>query len=122
MGMKSAFGQAGKSVERPANKNVKNMCKPVDKLSRKVTLYARSGKRSNETTQTMSKQNTTSASQKNREQLEAWFKKSQYQDVKFWIPPSVLASRDECVAEVHTALTKFEADKAKKPANAEVRL
>jgi hypothetical protein len=51
------------------------------------------------------------ASEKNRKDLKEWFQKSEYTDVKFWVSPNVLASPEECVAEVLSAVTRFEKDK-----------
>jgi hypothetical protein len=52
-----------------------------------------------------------SISENNRKELQDWFSKSEYTDIKFWVHPNVSASPDECVAEVVGGVKRFEADK-----------
>lgn len=61
-------------------------------------------------------------SEKNRTELHGWYKASKYSDAKFWISPNVLASSDECVAEVLSAVKSFDADQNKKPSNDTIKL
>lgn len=51
------------------------------------------------------------SSQSNREKLQAWTKQSPHKSISFWVPPNVLASPDECIAEVASALTRFDEEK-----------
>lgn len=96
------------------------MNKSVDKMPKIGTVRGFS-RQSDKSRGRMKPQND-STSEKNRKDLQAWFKQSKYEDVKFWVPPNVLASQEECVAEVVAAVTKFDADTKKKPANEDVRL
>jgi hypothetical protein len=59
---------------------------------------------------------TKNASQKNREDLGEWYASSGCTDIKFWIPPSVVASKEECELEVLNAVKAFDADVDKQPA------
>jgi hypothetical protein len=52
------------------------------------------------------------SSESNRKRLEDWSKSSTYQNISFWVPPNVLATPDECIAEVGNALVRFDKDKA----------
>ncbi len=56
---------------------------------------------------------TMSVSEQNRERLQKVCEKAGYTDVKFWVPPHILSSEDECIAEVADALEKFHAEKGK---------
>ena len=61
-------------------------------------------------------------SEKNRTELHDWYKASKYSDAKFWISPNVLASTDECVAEVLSAVKSFDTDQSKKSLNDTIKL
>jgi hypothetical protein len=50
------------------------------------------------------------SSEDNRKKLQAWSDSANYKSISFWVPPSVLASPDECIAEVASALTRFDAE------------
>lgn len=65
---------------------------------------------------------TVGTSEKNRTELHDWYKASKYSDAKFWISPNVLASTDECVAEVLSAVKSFDADQNKKSLNDTIKL
>ena len=51
------------------------------------------------------------SSQSNREKLQSWAKNSQHKSISFWVPPNVLASPDECIAEVASAMSRFDEEK-----------
>lgn len=63
--------------------------------------------------------NAKSTSEQNKEDLNRWYSTSDYEDIKFWVPPSVIKSQEESEAEVLTAIRAFEADDHKKPATGE---
>jgi hypothetical protein len=58
-------------------------------------------------------------SQQNKESLKKWYSDSGCQDIKFWVPPSVIKSQEESEAEVLSAVRAFGSDKNKIPANGE---
>lgn len=86
---------------------VKKVRKGVDKMSQigTVKCFSRHGNKPKGRTRPQNG----STSGRDRKDLQAWLQRSKYEDVKFWAPPDVLASREECVAEVVTAVTRFDA-------------
>jgi len=48
----------------------------------------------------------------NRKRLENWSEKKDYQNITFWIPPSVIATTDQCISEVGKAVIRFDKMKA----------
>ena len=65
---------------------------------------------------------TATTSEANRQDLKNWYVEAGYQDVKFWVPPNVLASQEECVAEVLAAVKKFGEDTTKENINKATKL
>lgn len=55
-------------------------------------------------------------SEANRQRLEKWSENSKHQNISFWIPPSVIATTDQCIAEVGKALARFDEEKKSKTA------
>lgn len=58
-----------------------------------------------------------STSQQNKAKLSEWYRKSGCEDIKFWVPSSVIKSQEESEAEVLSAVLAFEGDKNRVPAN-----
>jgi hypothetical protein len=48
----------------------------------------------------------------NRKRLENWSEKKDYKNITFWIPPSVIATTDQCISEVGKAVIHFDQMKA----------
>lgn len=48
------------------------------------------------------------SSDANRARLEAWSDRTEYKNISFWIPPSVIATPDQCIAEVGKTLVQFD--------------
>jgi hypothetical protein len=60
--------------------------------------------------------NEKSTSEQNKEALNQWYSESGYQDIKFWVHPSVIKSQEESEAEVLLAVKNFNPATAE-PAN-----
>jgi len=54
-----------------------------------------------------------SASKENSARLEAVLKRGKYTNIRFWVPPNVLPSQDECISELADALEAIEKEEAK---------
>lgn len=51
-----------------------------------------------------------SSADQNRAKLQSWSDHADYKSISFWVPPHIVATPDECIAEVAEAVVRFESE------------